>query len=417
MTAGMEIPALQQLAVSLGLGLLLGVQRERTGHSIGGIRTFPLIALFGTICAQLAQAFGGWVVAAGLLALAAMVIQANFARQKSGTIDPGMTTEIAALLLFALGAYLVIGNMATAVVLGGAMAILLHLKQPMHRFAGAIGDDDMRAIMQFVLVSLVILPVLPNRDYGPYGVWNPFQIWLMVVLIVGISLSGYVAYKFLGARAGTLLSGVLGGLISSTATTVSYARRSTEKAGSAVLATSVILIASCMSLARVLVEIATVAPRSFASLAPPIGVMLLVTTAIAGGSLFFHRNHDSAMPEPENPAQFRSALIFGTLFALVLLAVAVVREHFGSAGLYVVGIISGLTDMDAITLSAARMVESDQADASTAWRTIVIAAMSNVVFKFGTAAFLGHRALTIRLAVAFSLVLLCASLILWLWPT
>lgn len=413
----MGMLALQQLAVALGLGLLLGVQRERTEHSIGGIRTFPLIALFGTVCAQLAQAFGGWIVAAGLLALTAVVIQANFAKEKSGVIDPGMTTEIAALLLFGLGAYLVIGDMATAVVLGGAMALLLHWKKPMHRFADAIGEQDMRAIMQFVLVSLVILPVLPQKDYGPHGVWNPFQIWLMVVLIVGISLSGYVAYKFLGARAGTLLAGVLGGLISSTATTVSYARRSTENEGSAVLATIVIMTASCMSLARVLVEIATVAPRSFTSLAPPIGAILLASAVIAAGIYFFHRKHGASMPEQKNPAELKSALVFGAIYALVLLAVAVAREHFGSAGLYTVGVISGLTDMDAITLSSARMVEGGHADASTVWRTIVIAAMSNFVFKFGTVALLGHRALTVRLGAAFSLVLLCSGLILWLWPS
>ncbi len=408
--------ALQQLAVALGLGLLLGLQRERTEHSIGGIRTFPLIALFGTVCAQLGQSFGGWMVAAGLLALTGVVIYSNFAKQKAGAIDPGMTTEMAALLLYGLGAYVVIGSMIVAVVLGGAMALLLHLKKPMHTFAGALGEADMRAIMQFVFLTLVILPVLPHKDYGPYGVWNPFQIWLMVVLIVGISLSGYVAYKFLGARAGTLLGGIIGGLISSTATTVSYARRTAENAGGAALAALVIVIASCVSLARVLVEIAAVAPRSFAALAPPLGAMLLAASVIAAGMFFFRRNRDSPMPEQRNPAELKSALIFGALYAFVLLAVAVARERFGSAGLYTVGVISGLTDMDAITLSSASMVESGRTDASTGWRTILIAAMANYVFKFGTVALLGHRSLALRVGAAFALVLASGALILWLWP-
>ena len=243
-----DLIVLQQLAIAFGLGLLLGLQRERAESSIGGIRTFPLIAIFGTICAQLEKSFGGWVIAAGLLALVAIVIYSNFAKMKSGAIDPGMTTEVAALLLYGLGAYVVVGNMVIAVVVGGAMAVLLHFKKPLHELAGAIGEHDMRAIMQFVLLSLVILPVLPNQDLGPYGVWNPFQIWLMVVLIVGISLSGYIAYKILGARAGTLLAGILGGLISSTATTVSYARRTAENASLASLAAFVIMIASCVSL-------------------------------------------------------------------------------------------------------------------------------------------------------------------------
>jgi uncharacterized membrane protein (DUF4010 family) len=200
-----EIVVLQQLILSFGLGLLLCLQRERVESSIGGIRTFPLIALFGTVCALLGQSFGAWIVAAGLLALVAVVVYSNYAKTKSGEIDPGMTTEIAALLLYGLGAYIVVGNMVVAVVVGGATAVLLHFKKPLHVFAGAIGERDMHAIMQFVLLSLVILPVLPRGDYGPYGVWNPFQIWLMVVLIVGISLSGYIAYKFLGAERGTLL--------------------------------------------------------------------------------------------------------------------------------------------------------------------------------------------------------------------
>jgi uncharacterized membrane protein (DUF4010 family) len=200
-----DLIVLQQLAVAFGLGLLLGLQRERVESSIGGIRTFPLIALFGTICALLGKTFGGWVVAAGLLALVSIVVYSNFAKMKSGDIDPGMTTEVAALLLYGLGAYVVIGSMIVAVVVGGAMAVLLQFKKPLHALAGAIGERDMRAIMQFVLLSLVILPVLPHQDFGPYGVWNPFQIWLMVVLIVGISLTGYIAYKFLGAQRRTLL--------------------------------------------------------------------------------------------------------------------------------------------------------------------------------------------------------------------
>jgi len=165
-----DLIVLQQLAIAFGLGLLLGLQRERTESSIGGIRTFPLIAIFGTICAQLEKSFGGWVIAAGLLALVAIVIYSNFAKMKSGSIDPGMTTEVAALLLYALGAYVAVGNMVIAVVVGGAIAVLLHFKKPLHELAGAIGEHDMRAIMQFVLLSLVILPTLPNQDFGPYGV-------------------------------------------------------------------------------------------------------------------------------------------------------------------------------------------------------------------------------------------------------
>jgi uncharacterized membrane protein (DUF4010 family) len=411
-----DLIVLQQLAIAFGLGLLLGLQRERTESTIGGIRTFPLIALFGTICALLGKVFGGWLVAAGLLALVAIVVYSNFAKMKSGDIDPGMTTEVAALLLYGLGAYVVIGSMIVAVVVGGAMAVLLQFKKPLHALAGAIGERDMRAIMQFVLLSLVILPVLPHQDFGPYGVWNPFQIWLMVVLIVGISLTGYIAYKFLGAQRGTLLAGVLGGLISSTATTVSYARRTMENANLANLAAAVIVIASCASLGRVLVEVAAVAPVAFASMAPPFAAMLAFSIVIAATMFLWRPPRDAQMPEQKNPAELKPAFIFAAIYAVVLLAVAVAKEHFGSTGFYTVAIVSGLTDMDAITLSSARLVESGRTDPSTGWRAILIAAMSNFVFKFGTVGLLGHRSLTLRIGAAFGLILACGAVILLFWP-
>jgi uncharacterized membrane protein (DUF4010 family) len=413
---GLNLIVLQQLAVSFGLGLLLGLQRERAESSIGGIRTFPLIALFGTVCALLGKTFGGWLVAAGLLALVTIVVYSNFAKIKSGEIDPGMTTEVAALLLYALGAYLVIGSMVVAVVVGGAMAVLLQFKKPLHALAGAIGERDMRAIMQFVLLSLVILPVLPHQDFGPYGIWNPFQIWLMVVLIVGISLTGYIAYKCLGARRGTLLAGVLGGLISSTATTVSYARRTLENTKLVNLATVVIVVASCISLGRVLVEMAAVAPVAFASMAPPVVAILAVSIVIAVAMFLWQPSGDAQMPEQKNPAELKPAFIFAAIYAVVLLAVAIAKEHFGCAGFYTVAIVSGLTDMDAITLSSARLVESGHTDSSTGWHAILIAAMSNVVFKFGTVSLLGHRLLTLRIGAVFGLILICGAVVLWFWP-
>jgi uncharacterized membrane protein (DUF4010 family) len=412
----MDLAALQQLAVSLGLGLLLGLERERHESVIAGIRTFPLIAVFGTVCAQLGVAFGGWTVAAGLLALTAVVISANYAKIQSGDIDPGMTTEIAALLLFGVGAIVVVGSISLAVVIGGVMAVALHFKQPLHRFAAAVGDRDMRAIMQFVLITMVILPVLPDRNMGPLDVWNPFAIWLMVVLIVGISLGGYVAYKILGERAGTLLGGMIGGLISSTATTVSYARRSREKAALAPLASLVILIAACMSLGRVLVEIGAVAPGAFARLAPPLGVLLGACIVTAAGMFVFTRSSGGEMPEQKNPAELSSALVFTALYALILLAVAVAKDNFGPAGLYAVSVISGLTDMDAITLSTAGMVDSGGLEPATAWRAILLAALANFAFKFGVVTVLGGPALARRVGFAFGLVGAVGVGLFFLWP-
>lgn len=412
----MELLHLQQLGLSLVLGLLVGLERERTESSIAGIRTFPLIAMFGTICAQIGQTTGGWIVAAGILALAAMLIFANFAKMKSGDPDPGLTTEIAALLLYGLGAMMVLGSMQVAVVVGGAVAVLLHLKRALHGFSARVGDRDMRAIMQFAMISLVILPVLPHENYGPYGVWNPFKIWLMVVLIVGISLGGYVAYKLFGAKAGALLGGVIGGLISSTATTVSFARRSAASENAVPLASLVIMIAACISFARVVVEIAAVASGNFLKIAPPLIVMFFVTAGISAALFVMVRKQQARLPDQKNPAELKSALVFSGIYAVVLLAVAFGEEYFGDAGLYIVAIISGLTDMDAITLSAAQMTNSGLST-TTAWRAILIASMANFVFKFGIVVSLGHATLKWRVALAFGAALAASGAILLLWPT
>lgn len=414
----MDDGTIRALGISLGLGLLVGLQRERADSRMGGIRTFPLITLLGTVCSLLSNSFGGWIVAAGLLSIAVLTLVSNLARLKvDGAPEPGQTTEAAALLMYGVGAYVAVGNQAAAVAIGGAAAVLLHFREPLHRFVEKMGDHDTRALMQFVLIALVILPVLPNRAYGPYAVFNPYDIWRMVVLIVGIGIGGYVAYKLFGRGAGTLLGGVLGGLISSTATTVSYARRSKDLPAAAPLAALVILIASTIAFARVIVEVAVVAPGTLARLAPPLGAMLGLMILLSAGMYFLNRGQEAEeMPEQENPAELGSALWFGALYALVLFAVAAVKDHFGSSGLYVVALLSGLTDVDAITLSTANLVKSGRIAADTGWRLILLASLSNLVFKGGAVMALGHRRLSARIVVLFGIALAGGALILLLWP-
>ena len=405
-----------QLAISMLLGLLVGLQRQRTESSVAGIRTFPLIAAYGTVCAWLAADYGGWIIAAGFLALAALLVVGNFVQTKRGDIDAGQTTEVAALLLFGVGAYLVIGEMAVAVALGGAIALLLHYKALLHGFATRIGERDVTAIMQFVLVSLVVLPVLPNRAYDPYAVLNPFQIWVMVVLIVGIGLAGYVTYKLFGARAGTVLGGLLGGLISSTATTVSYARRTAATPSLGGLSALVIMIASGTVFVRVLTEIAVVAPGQFPEMAPPLAAMLAICGIISAFMVWHTRGHDAEMPVQGNPADLRSAIIFGGVYALIILAVAAAKDEFGARGLYTVAVLSGLTDMDAITLSTAQLANQGRLDAATGWRLILIASMSNLGFKAGLVTLLGSHAMLRHLVAPFGAALLAGGALLWLWP-
>lgn len=405
-----------RLAVALGLGLLVGLQRERVDSVIAGIRTFALISLFGAICAQLAKTYGGWILVIGFLTTALLLTAGNLVRMQSREAEPGQTTEFAALVVFGLGAWVITWSMAVPVVLAGAVVVLLHFKEPLHELVGKIGEKDLRAIMQFVLIALVILPILPDRDMGPYGVLNPYQIWWMVVLIVGLSLAGYVAYKLFGSGAGTVLAGILGGLISSTATTASYSRRSRETPDLSRLAALVVMIASTVVYGRVLVEIAAVAQGRLLELAPPLAAMLGVCALVSGAAWLLGRNGNEELPEQGNPAELKSALVFGALYAAVLLAVAFARDRFGTAGLYTVAAISGLTDVDAITLSTSRLVQGGRLDPDTGWRAILLASMANLGFKAGIVAALGSRALLARIALLFGAAVAGGALIFWLWP-
>ncbi len=405
-----------RLAVALGLGLLVGLQREKVDSVIAGIRTFALISLFGAVCAQLAKTYGGWILVVGFLVTALLITAGNLVRMQNREAEPGQTTEFAALVVFGLGAWVVTGSMAVPVVLAGAVVVLLHFRESIHGVVEKIGEKDLRATMQFVLIALVILPVLPDRDMGPYGVLNPYQIWWMVVLIVGLSLAGYVAYKLFGSGAGTVLAGILGGLISSTATTASFAKRSRENADLSRLAALVIMLASTVVYGRVLVEITAVARGRLLDLAPPLAAMLGVCAVVSGAAWLLGRDGDDELPEPGNPAELKAALIFGALYAAVLLAVAFARDRFGTAGLYIVAAISGLTDVDAITLSTSRLVQSSRLDPDTGWRAILLASMSNLGFKAGIVAALGSRALLGRIAMLFGAAMVGGGLILWLWP-
>ncbi len=405
-----------RLGIALGLGLLVGLQRERADSTIAGLRTFALVTVFGGISAILATEFGGWVLAAAFLTVAAMVVTGNVAKLRAGLRDPGITTEVALLLMFGLGAFLVFGPLELGIAAGGTVAVLLHAKGQLQRLVDRLGDQDVTAMMRFVLLTLVILPVLPNRTLGPLDVLNPRQIWLMVVLIVGISLGGYVAYKLLGHRAGTALAGLLGGMISSTATTVSYARRSRFGEGSSELSAVVVLIASSVVFVRVLVEIAVVAPAALATAAPPLALMLVVFVVLSLVAWTRRRAGAMAMPEQENPTELPSAIAFGALYGLILLATAAGQEWFGSEGLYLIAIVSGLANTDAITLSTAHLTQEGRLEASTLWRVVTAAVISNLCFKLGIAGVLGGRGLFGRLLPFYTIGVLAAVTLVLAWP-
>jgi uncharacterized membrane protein (DUF4010 family) len=310
----------------------------------------------------------------------------------------------------------VAGDARYAVVIGGGVAVLLQAKRRFGLIMERLGEDDVRAIMRFVLISLVILPVLPNESFGPWRVLNVYEIWLLVVLIVGINLTGYIAWKFLGANAGALLSGLLGGVISSTATTVSYARRSKEDRDSAPLGAVVIMIATAVVLVRVLIEIAVVAPELLRAAALPFGIALAVAGLLSLLVWFRSRHGAEPMPEQQNPTSMKVALTFAALYVVVLLAVAWVRENMTTAGLVLVSVVSGLTDVDAITLSTASLTKDGRVSADQAWRVIMVAYLSNLLFKAVMVGAIGSRKLLLRVVALFLMLGAAGLALVLLWP-
>jgi uncharacterized membrane protein (DUF4010 family) len=406
----------QHLALALGLGLIVGIQRE-WASKYAGIRSFPLITLLGALSAMAAIHFDGWVIAAAMVALAMLIIFENYLQVRAGRSDIGITTDAAAFVMFFVGVILALDYTASATAVAGTVALLLHWKKPLHGFVKRIGEEDVQAIMRLILIALVILPLLPNRAFDPFGVINPFKIWLMVVLIVGISLGAYMAYKLLGARGGILLGGILGGLISSTATTVSYARNTRQYPETAPAAAVAIFVASTVVFGRVIFEIAVVAPELLSVTVPPLLVMMALM-ALANGVLFlWTRPGGQNLSQDKPPSDMKAAIGFGLLYAVVVLAVAVGKDHFGERGLYGVAALSGLTDMDAITLSSAQLMQKGELSADVGWRLIMVGTMANLVFKGIAVAVLGNRHLAWRMAFLFAIALAIGGLILYLWPS
>lgn len=404
--------ALLSLGVSLALGLLVGLQRERADSAIAGFRTFALIALLGTVCALLSGTLGVWVMPAGLLGVAAATAVGNRLRPPAFDAQaPGITTEVAALLMFAVGALLWIAPLHVGVIVGVTCALLLHLKDRMHAFAGKLSSTDMHAFMQFCAVTFVVLPLLPDRSFGPLGVLNPRHIWWMVVLVVGISLLGYVTLKLVGARAGTVLAGLIGGVVSSTAATASSARRVASSPEAVPAAALAVMLAQCVLIVRVMVEIAITTPLTRWVIMPPLAIILALAVLLTIFAFSRAKRASSELPHPTNPSELRGALWFGALYAGVLMAAAAAQHWLGTTGIYAVAALGGLTDMDAITLSSARLAQQGDIEAPTAARAVLLGLTSNTIFKLALVYTIAGRTMLVSLLPLLGLLIVAAGVL------
>lgn len=389
---------------SLAIGLLIGLERERSPVAKAGLRTFTLTALMGTLTAMLATETGSpWILAIGFVVVASIIISAYM--DDPDIQDPGTTTEAALVFCFGLGAMVWYGETTLAVMLAIVTTILLHYKPELQNLSKRLSRQDLQSVLQFAVLSFVILPVLPNRDFGPFNALNPYQIWMMVVLISGVSLAGYAALHIIGQRYGAPLLGVFGGLVSSTATTLVYARHGNNGERFARLSAVVILIASLVVLVRLAVLSSVVSPRIVSSILP-----VLAGGFLLGGAMVFwlwrniNREGDLPMPEVSNPTEIKVSLSFGLMYAAVLVAAAWLSNYAGSSGLYALALVSGLTDVDAIALSSLRLFDLGKIDAEQAVSTITIAYISNMCFKMGLVGVVGNLALVRLCLPSFAVV-------------
>ena len=399
------LPLFARLGAALAIGLLVGLQRQYAGHRendtqdlFAGVRTFALLALVGGLAAyagMLLESAAVFVTVVFLVGL--FIVVAYLAGVRRG--DIGLTTEVAALVTFFAGALCVWGEPAVGAAVGVTTTVLLALKIEAHRFVSTLTAEDVNAALKFAVVSAVILPLLPNETYGPppFDVVSPFKVWLMVVFISGISFLGYFLVKTVGAHRGVGLTGLLGGLASSTAVTLSLAERSKGQDALAGPLALGIVIAWAIMFARVLVEVAAVNAPLLADVWLPIVAGGAAGLAYAG-FLFLRRRPDGAAEEDEsefaNPFELRPALTFGALYAAILVVARAAQMHFGDAGVLVSAAASGLADVDAITLSLAELSQGEgELSHETAARGIVLAAMSNTLVKGGIVVALGSAAM------------------------
>jgi uncharacterized membrane protein (DUF4010 family) len=385
---------LEAFSTALGIGLLIGMERERRPDSAAGLRTFALVAMLGCLFALLTEKTGGpWILVAGLLVIAAAMVASNFSAQQEEKFR-GFTSEAAIIITYGLGAAIWFGYSTLAVMLAITTTVLLYFKAELRQFSERMTPKDINSILQFAVLSLVILPILPSQDYGPYNAFNPRQIWWMVVLISGLALSGYLALRIIGARHGAALLGIFGGLASSTATTLMFSRHAKEHPDLIHMAAIVILIANVMVMIRLGFVSSVVAPNLAISVATVFacGIIPGVAMALYGWKIL-SAGGELPMPEVKNPTELKTAISFGLLYAIVLLASAWLQDIAGNKGLYIVALASGLTDADASVLSTLRLFNLEKISSSEAVVAVTLALMANLIFKIGLILSIGGKSL------------------------
>ena len=407
----LDLTVARNFAIALFIGALVGIEREKRKDSpdpvgVGGIRTFILFAQAGAVSAWLSvQLATPWIFVAGVASIAGLIVADYLAHTRAHPDALGITTEAAAIAVTLLGGASMFGYPEVAVSLAIVTSSVLAFKQPIHGLVEKIGTDDLYAGLKLLIATFIALPLLPNHPLDPWGALNPYKLWLLVILISSLSLAGYIAVRWLGQGRGTAVTAVAGGLVSSTAVTLSFARQSAEgaRAPAGALLVGGILLAWVVMFARVVVEVAVVNRALLPALLVPIASMGVAATIGAGWLLL--RGAGAKQPAGgnvplKNPFSLMAAIRFGLVFAAVMLVVALVQHYLPGRGLYAVAALAGLSDVDAITLSMASCSGDGTCTPQVAVGSIVIAALTNTLVKAGMVVALGAVAMRVPILVA-----------------
>ncbi len=409
----MEFAFFQGFFVAILLGALIGLEREyarykKKGHDFAGIRTFPLISLFGAVSAYLGDLISPWVLLIGIILSGTLIIFAYFAiTDKEKRLHLGATSEMAGFLAFFIGVLCYYNEITFAVILAVVITVILYARSFLHHFAMKMKTEEMADTLKFAVIALVILPLLPNQGYGPHEIFNPFVIWLMVVFISGIGFAGYVLMKWFGER-GITLAGILGGLVSSTAVTTSFSERSKKEIKIFRALALGVILANTVMFVRILVEVFVIHRPLFYKMLFPFSILVAVSL---GFSYILWRKADEAKGKMEltSPFTLTPALKFGVFFAVILALVKLGDLYLSTKGVYIVSFISGFADVDAITVSLSQLAKTTLS-LDIARNGIVIAALTNVAVKGGIAYWFGDRKKFGKIILGLYLVLIALGI-------
>jgi uncharacterized membrane protein (DUF4010 family) len=381
------IVLLQKIGIAILIGLLIGLEREHSKPQdekiFAGIRTFPLISAFGFLGALASSFTSYWVFIFLFIGFCGVVITSYIFSAQDG--KKGATSEVTALLVFLLGGLVYWNFVILAAIIAIIITLFLSLKFQLHTFAGQVNREDIFATVKLGILTVIILPLLPDETIGPLNVLNPRQIWYMVIFISGISFIGYILIKVFGKDKGIPITGLMGGMVSSTAVAVSLSRKSKQnKTLSNDFATGII-IASTVMYPRVLIVVSVLNPALLSQLWLP--VLIFTAAGFALSYYFYKKTSEKQNGELElkNPFKLRSALLFGLIFAVVIFVSKAAQEYIGTGGIYIASALAGLTSVDAIILTIAGF----NLDEKVAVAAILIASISNTIVKAAITYFSG----------------------------